>query len=230
MKKIVLSLLLIFALIPIVPSNTASAMKSKISLCGESLDKAGFQEELLAKCVSKANSFELSGPFLNPEQYEAIDAYQFEMRYGEYGDHSEIFSVSGGVRDYDFSSGKHTFTLSHSLWDKKINESFYIKKDHLYPVVYPLSTTLTFDLGEDGCYNCTIPCGRLDDPTDFSIVSFGDCGPVDPPPPKPEPAPNAPSYSPGTLSPAAIIGSACAFFGGSILFVSTLWCCLMHSS
>ena len=138
MKKIVLSLLLVFTLIPIVPSNTASAtpVSAELLILNDfkpiELSPAD-KEKWLGTCVTNADSFELFGSIVDPSLVDYNrPPYQFGMKY-ESGEYSEPFSVSG-IEDSVF---RDTLTFSFPLGGKKGKASFYIQKDYTYPLSVP---------------------------------------------------------------------------------------------
>lgn len=177
MKKIVLSLLLVFALIPIAPSNTASATPGDAELLilndfkPIELSPAD-KEKWLGTCVSNADSFKLLGPIVDPSLVDYNrPPYQFEMKY-ESGEYSEPFSVSGGEEDVWHKNIEFSFPLG----GKKGKASFYIQKDYTYPLsvpYHPLRLRLNYNDDEKFCCNCTFLDGKS--------YSHGNCGPVAPP-------------------------------------------------
>lgn len=207
MKKIVLSLLLVFTLIPIVPSNTASATKGSSQFYVDfftpiELSPAD-KEKWLGTCVSNADSFELSGPIIDPELVDDNrPPYQFGMKY-ESGEYSEPFSVSGGEEDIFHKHLKFSFPLG----GKKGKVSFYIQKDYTYPLTLPYNSVdllLNYNDFEKHCYNCTFLSGKS--------YSHGNCGPIYPPS-----TPDAPSTPDTPNGASRILAPLSALFGALLL-------------
>ena len=152
MKKIVLSLLLAFTLIPMMPFNTASAA----NLAGFSLEEielTPYETKNLAECVAKAESFTLSGSLVPGANN---DFYQFVAKIENGGQ-----TAGGALKD-------DAWVFSKSLEGVKRAVSFSIQNQSPTPI--KLNSTLAFDLGDimdGGCYECTHSGGKN---------SVGDCG------------------------------------------------------
>ena len=168
MKKIVLSLLLTFALIPLIPSGTTSAASAtSIETItyyngAEPIELSPAEKEIkFATCIAKAEKVELIGP-LNSNYYE------FGIKF-ESDDSVEPVSVNGGYERLG-----DEFYFSHPLLgSKKGKESFYIQRPGTSPISVSPPIKIKFWLENGGCYNCTF--------LDGSNKYAGNCGPVAPP-------------------------------------------------
>jgi len=213
MKKIILSLLLVFTLIPIVPSNTASAGNAgsaKIYIYNnyQPIELApAAKEKKIATCVTNGiDSFNLLAPIVDPSLVDNNrPPYQLGMKY-ESGEYSEPFSVSGGAEDVWHENLEFSFPLG----GKKGKESFYIQKDYIYPltVPYPICLRFYYDDSDKYCYNCTF--------LDGSNEYWGkiDCGPVEQPSTPDTPsAPDTPNGASRILAPlSALFGALLLLF------------------
>ena len=155
MKKIVLSLLLALTLIPMMPFNIASATSSHEVPLGE-IELAAGEEKTLAKCMVSASTCKLSSTMEAP-----IDCFKKPFSLSLYGD-----TIGGTLEGSFCDPNANEIQLPPASFSRfEPAATFFIKSNS--DISNKVKSTLTLELGEDGCYDCTL--------SDGSKVSHGDC-------------------------------------------------------
>lgn len=154
MKKIILSLMLAFTLMPMVLFSVASASSVHEIPFGE-VEVAVGEKKDLGQCIVNANSGEMVINFNNyPNVFRKYQVHITDS-FGN-NQHPTLMNMSPITVTLPLASGRQT-VLNFAIENKGYSGQ---ADDGINPV-------LNLDMGDNGCYDCTL--------SDGSKVSHGDC-------------------------------------------------------